>query len=89
MATTPQHIEEQEQPDEIQKLAAALLFLFAPVQSITEATLIASTATVHERFNEVFPDMYTPSQMVLALQRAQFKMYNAGEFDVRWLLKER
>ncbi|MDP2188565.1 MAG: hypothetical protein Q8J69_07770 [Sphingobacteriaceae bacterium] len=79
----------EQAPDEIQQLADALLVLFVPVLSITDASLVASTATLYDRLNEVFPDMYTSAQMVLALQRARFKMYNAGELDVRWLLKER
>lgn len=90
MATTPQNIDnEQAPPDEIQQLADALLVLFRPVVAIRHASMVASTATVYDRMNEVFPDMYTPGQMVLALQRAGFRMYNAGDLDIRWLLAER
>jgi len=90
MATTPQNIPQEEQaPDEIQQLADALLFLFRPVAHVTSGLNHTSTNTIHERFNETFPDMYTPSQMVVALKRAGFRMYNAGEMDIRWLLAEK
>lgn len=86
MAETSNNKEIEQVPDEIQKLASALLFLFAPVDRIEAADLVASTATIYDRIQEIFPDLYTASQTVLALKHAGFRMYNAGELDIRWLL---
>lgn len=70
----------------VEPIVDTLLTVYLPATDITEADELLNTATIADRLNDVLPFEVLTEDVKIALNRAGFMLYNAGQMDLRWML---